>query len=186
MRAARRWTGGDRPIRAGDDGLKEERKERTGLREAETAVAPEVKAAVWERDGHGCILCGSPFAAPDGRLFSPSQGGPGIPENTVTLCFCCRARSTTVRNRRDPRTAPAVFEIPVSGMGRPNLERQEGIRNAQQRDIDGTIDRRPCTAPHPGRVRRYAASASRWSAPIRQGKGTGGRFHHGIGLAGRR
>lgn len=72
--------------------MKEERKERTGLRETETAVAPEVKAAVWERGGHGCVLCGSPFAAPDAAYFPRSQGGPGIPENTVTLCFCCRAR----------------------------------------------------------------------------------------------
>ena len=32
------------------------------------------------------------FAAPDAAYFPRSQGGPGIPENTVTLCFCCRAR----------------------------------------------------------------------------------------------
>lgn len=66
-------------------------KEGGGPPDAGAAVAPEVKAAVWERDRHGCVLCGSPFAAPDAAYIPRSRGGPGIPENTVTLCFCCRA-----------------------------------------------------------------------------------------------
>ena len=39
-------------------------------------IPPAVKRAVWERDGRCCVLCGSPFAAPNAHVIPRSQGGP--------------------------------------------------------------------------------------------------------------
>jgi len=50
------------------------------------AISPKVKAIVWERDGHCCIKCGNPCAAPEAHYIARSQGGLGIEENIVTLC----------------------------------------------------------------------------------------------------
>lgn len=49
-------------------------------------ISPKVKAKVWERDEHRCIVCGSPNAAPNAHYIARSQGGLGIEENIVTLC----------------------------------------------------------------------------------------------------
>lgn len=51
-----------------------------------TDISPKVKREVWERDGHRCIICGSPLAAPNAHYIPRSAGGLGIPENIVTLC----------------------------------------------------------------------------------------------------
>ena len=50
---------------------------------------PEVRRRIWDRDGWHCILCGSPFAMPNAHYIPRSQGGLGIEENGVTLCFSC-------------------------------------------------------------------------------------------------
>lgn len=55
-------------------------------------VPPAVKRAVWERDGRRCVLCGSPFAAPNAHVIPRSQGGLGVEENIVTLCPACHDR----------------------------------------------------------------------------------------------
>lgn len=56
-------------------------------------IPPAVKAAVWERDGQCCILCGSPrYAFPNAHYISRAQGGLGVEENIVTLCQTCHDR----------------------------------------------------------------------------------------------
>lgn len=63
------------------------------------AIPKKVKDAVWERDGHRCVLCGSPYAAPEAHFIARSQGGLGIEQNILTLCRDCHRRydSTTER-----------------------------------------------------------------------------------------
>ena len=55
-------------------------------------ISGRVKREVWERDGGCCVLCGSPYAAPNAHYIPRSQGGLGIAENVVTLCFKCHNR----------------------------------------------------------------------------------------------
>ncbi len=52
-------------------------------------IPKKVKDAVWERDGHCCIICGSPQAMPNAHFIPRSQGGLGVEENIVTLCLQC-------------------------------------------------------------------------------------------------
>lgn len=53
------------------------------------SIPPDVKEAVWERDNHCCIICGSPFAFPDSHYIRRSHGGLGIEQNIVTMCRKC-------------------------------------------------------------------------------------------------
>ena len=52
-------------------------------------ITKKVKDIVWERDGHRCIICGSPYAMPNSHYIRRSQGGLGIEENIVTMCLTC-------------------------------------------------------------------------------------------------
>lgn len=54
-------------------------------------ISPEVKEAVYERDGGRCVLCGRP-GAPNAHFIPRSQSGRGIEENVVTLCIECHNR----------------------------------------------------------------------------------------------
>lgn len=63
------------------------------------SVPPDVKEKVWERDWHRCILCGSVDAAPNAHYISRAQGGLGIPENIVTLCWKCHQDYDNSPNR---------------------------------------------------------------------------------------
>ena len=63
------------------------------------AIPDKVKAAVWERDGHCCIWCGSPYAAPNAHFIARSQGGLGIEENIITLCQECHMRYDQSKHR---------------------------------------------------------------------------------------
>ena len=56
------------------------------------AISKAVKDAVWERDGHCCVLCGSPYANPEAHYISRAQGGLGVEENVLTLCRACHGR----------------------------------------------------------------------------------------------
>lgn len=49
-------------------------------------IPQKVKEAVWERDGHRCIICHSRTAMPNAHFIPRSKGGLGIEENIVTLC----------------------------------------------------------------------------------------------------
>lgn len=52
-------------------------------------ISKRVKDAVWERDGHACIICGSRAAMPNAHYIARSHGGLGIEQNIVTLCMGC-------------------------------------------------------------------------------------------------
>ena len=63
------------------------------------SIPPKVKAQVWDRDLHRCVLCGTPYASPDAHFISRAQGGLGIPENIVTLCRAGHDRSNNSPDR---------------------------------------------------------------------------------------
>lgn len=67
-------------------------------------ISPKVKRAVWERDGHICVLCGSQYAMPNAHYIPRSHGGLGIEENVVTLCFNCHARYDNSSDRESLKT----------------------------------------------------------------------------------
>lgn len=56
-----------------------------------TAIPPEVKQIVWERDDHRCIFCKRcvPVECANAHYIKRSQGGLGIPENIFTACPFC-------------------------------------------------------------------------------------------------
>ena len=56
-----------------------------------TAISPEVKRIVWERDGKQCTLCQKyvPVSCACAHVVRRSQGGMGVEENIVTLCPEC-------------------------------------------------------------------------------------------------
>lgn len=51
----------------------------------------EAKAAIHERDHGLCILCGKP-GQPNAHFIPRSQGGLGIEENGLTLCWPCHQK----------------------------------------------------------------------------------------------
>lgn len=63
-------------------------------------IPSKVKADVWERDNGRCILCGSRNAAPNAHFIPRSDGGLGIPENIVTLCWPCHMAYDQSENRK--------------------------------------------------------------------------------------
>lgn len=67
------------------------------------AISKRVKAAVKERDGGCCVLCGSIYGIPDAHFISRAQGGLGIEENIVTLCFDCHREYDQGYNRQEIR-----------------------------------------------------------------------------------
>lgn len=54
-----------------------------------TSIPPEVKRAVWARDFHRCVICGSHNAGPHCHFIRRSQLGLGIGENIWTGCEKC-------------------------------------------------------------------------------------------------
>ena len=62
-------------------------------------ISQKVKDKVWERDGHKCIVCGSPYAMPNAHYISRAQGGLGIEENIVTLCAGCHHKTDNTGDR---------------------------------------------------------------------------------------
>ena len=64
------------------------------------AISREVKDAVWERDKHCCVWCGSPFAEPNAHYIARSQGGLGIEKNILTLCRECHRRYDQTVHRK--------------------------------------------------------------------------------------
>ena len=51
-------------------------------------ITKKVKERVYERDGGLCVMCGS-VGMPNAHFIARSQGGLGIEENILTLCFIC-------------------------------------------------------------------------------------------------
>lgn len=64
-----------------------------------TAISKAVKDRVWERDGHCCVYCGSPYANPEAHFIPRSLGGLGIEENLLTLCRRCHRRFDETSDR---------------------------------------------------------------------------------------
>lgn len=65
-----------------------------------TAIPKDVRDKVYTRDRHRCVVCGRyiphdeetdtyRFGSPTAHYIRRSQGGKGIEENVVTLCFKC-------------------------------------------------------------------------------------------------
>ena len=52
------------------------------------AISKTVREAVMARDGGICVICGRP-GDPCAHYVSRAQGGLGIEENIVTLCYGC-------------------------------------------------------------------------------------------------
>ena len=55
------------------------------------AISPEVKQAVYERDGGQCVICGK-RGLPNAHFISRAHGGLGVEQNIVTLCRECHDR----------------------------------------------------------------------------------------------
>ena len=64
-----------------------------------TAIRPEVKRAVYERDGGRCILCGK-RGLPNAHFIGRAHGGLGIEENIITLCRECHDRYDNSADRK--------------------------------------------------------------------------------------
>lgn len=67
-------------------------------------IPKKVKNAVWERDGHKCILCGSYQAMPNAHYIARSHGGLGTEENIVTLCANCHFAYDNSYMRKELKT----------------------------------------------------------------------------------
>lgn len=63
-------------------------------------INKETKNKVWERDGHRCIICHSPFAMPSCHFIPRSKGGLGIEQNIVTLCARCHMMTDQSEHRK--------------------------------------------------------------------------------------
>lgn len=53
-----------------------------------TAITPQVRKRVEERDNHCCIFCGR-LGRGEAHFIKRSQGGLGIEQNIVTVCRAC-------------------------------------------------------------------------------------------------
>ena len=65
-------------------------------------IPSSVKKAVYERDGGCCIICGAP-GDPVCHFISRAQGGLGIEENVLTLCWRCHMAYDQGPDRRQLR-----------------------------------------------------------------------------------
>lgn len=62
-------------------------------------ISKKVREAVYARDKHCCILCGSPYAMPNAHYIARSQGGLGIEENIFTACMKCHRQYDNTPDR---------------------------------------------------------------------------------------
>lgn len=61
-------------------------------------IPPEVKSAVYERDGGACIWCAKQ-GQPNAHYIPRSRGGLGIEQNILTLCWECHTEYDHTSNR---------------------------------------------------------------------------------------
>lgn len=65
-------------------------------------IPKKVKERVYERDGGLCVMCGC-VGMPNAHFIARSQGGLGIEENILTLCFNCHRQYDQSINRKRMR-----------------------------------------------------------------------------------
>lgn len=65
-------------------------------------ISKKVREKVYERDGSLCVMCGS-VGMPNAHYIARSQGGLGIEENILTLCFDCHRQYDQSINRKRMR-----------------------------------------------------------------------------------
>ena len=63
-------------------------------------ISKSVKDKVWLRDNNQCIICHNINAMPNAHFIRRSQGGLGIEENIVTLCFRCHHEFDNGKNAK--------------------------------------------------------------------------------------
>jgi hypothetical protein len=56
------------------------------------ALDPEMRWAVFRRDGYACLYCGSESNLSIDHVFPVSRGGDNHPDNLQTLCRDCNSR----------------------------------------------------------------------------------------------
>ena len=66
-------------------------------------ISKEVKDKVYRRDKECCVWCGSPAGEPVAHYISRSQGGLGIEQNVLTLCFKCHRKYDQSTDRKKMR-----------------------------------------------------------------------------------
>lgn len=71
-----------------------------------TDIPKNVKDAVWERDGHRCIFCGSSQARSEAHVIPRTAGGLGVEKNIITVCRWCHTLLDQTE-RRDKMLAQA-------------------------------------------------------------------------------
>ena len=94
-------------------------------------IPKRVKDRVWERDGGRCILCGETASMPNAHYIPRSQGGLGVEENVVTLCFHCHSLYDNSQPR--PYLRREIEEYLKSQY--PNWERKKLIYRKDQQDV---------------------------------------------------
>ena len=60
-------------------------------RKQHTDIPLKVKMLVGNRDDWNCVICGAP-GDPVAHVVNRSQGGLGIEQNIVTMCYRCHVR----------------------------------------------------------------------------------------------
>lgn len=66
-------------------------------------IPAKVKRKVHERDEKACVWCGSNEGQPNAHFIPRSQGGLGIEENVLTLCWGCHMMYDQTTNRPQMR-----------------------------------------------------------------------------------
>lgn len=64
-------------------------------------ISPKVRRRVKDRDGHACILCGSPWNLEVAHYIGRAQLGLGICRNLVLLCNHCHSEYDNGDKRKE-------------------------------------------------------------------------------------
>ena len=82
-------------------------------------VTNKLRFFVYDRDGHRCVKCGSPYDLEVDHIFPVSKGGKSTPDNLQTLCHRCNvAKSNTIEYGSVDPKAKRLGEItccPICG-----------------------------------------------------------------------
>lgn len=73
------------------------------------SISKEVKDKVYRRDRQCCVWCGSPAGEPVAHYIARSQGGLGIEQNVLTLCFRCHHKYDQTSARKTMRNFFASY-----------------------------------------------------------------------------